>query len=70
MSNFQRDGSISNAHVGREFEARARRILAQHGILLNQNHKVPCGLGNNKKTHTFDLGSDEPPIIKASWCPW
>ena len=63
MSNFQSDGSISNAHVGREFEARAQRILAQHGILLNQNYKTPCSLGNNKKMHTFDLGSDEPPII-------
>ncbi len=39
MSNFQRDGSISKAHVGREFEIRAQRILVQHGILLNQNHK-------------------------------
>ncbi|MCY4153469.1 MAG: hypothetical protein OXE94_14715 [Aestuariivita sp.] len=62
MSNFQRDGSISNAHIGREFEARARRILAEHGILLKQNYPVLCGL-NNKKKHTFDLGSDEPPII-------
>lgn len=63
MTNFQREGSISNAHVGRDFEARARAILAAHGIPLNTNHKVPCGLGNDKKLHTFDLGSEDPPVI-------
>lgn len=63
MSNFQRDGSIGNAHVGREFEARAQRVLTQHEISLSQNHKVPCGLGNDKKMHAFDLGSDVPPVI-------
>lgn len=63
MTNFQREGSISNAHVGRDFEARARAILATHGIPLQVNHKVPCGLGNDKKLHTFDLGSEDPPVI-------
>lgn len=63
MTNFQREGSISNAHVGRDFEARARVILAAHGIPLQMNHKVPCGLGNDKKLHTFDLGSADPPVI-------
>lgn len=63
MTNFQREGSISNAHVGRDFEARARAILAAHGIPLQMNHKVPCGLGNDKKLHTFDLGSEDPPVI-------
>jgi len=63
MTNFQREGSISNAHVGRDFEVRARAILAAHGIPLQMNHKVPCGLGNDKKLHTFDLGSEDPPVI-------
>lgn len=63
MTNFQREGSISNAHVGRDFEARARKILAAHNIPLQVNHKVPCGLGKEKKMHTFDLGSDRLPVI-------
>ena len=63
MSNFQREGSISNAHVGRDFEARARTVLEAHGIPLEVNHKVFCGLGNDKKMHTFDLGSDQPLVI-------
>ena len=29
--NFQRDGSISNSHVGRDFEDRARKALAKCG---------------------------------------
>lgn len=63
MDNFQRKGSISNAHVGRDFEERARAILAAHGILVETNHRVPCGLGKTKKMHNFDFGSYEPPII-------
>ena len=63
MTNSQREGSISNAHVGRDFEARARAILAAHGIPLQVNHKMPCGLGKDKKLHTFDLGSEDPPVI-------
>jgi hypothetical protein len=63
MSNFQRDGSISNSHVGRPFEQRARKILADHGLALELNHKVPCGLRNLKKDHAFDLGSEDPKVI-------
>jgi hypothetical protein len=63
MSTFQRDGSISNTHVGRAFELRAQKILAAHGLDLDLNHKVPCGLGDLKKDHAFDLGRNDPPVI-------
>lgn len=63
MSSFQRDGSISNAHVGRAFELRAQKILAENGLALTLNHKVPCGLRNLKKNHAFDLGSETPKVI-------
>lgn len=64
MSNFQRDGSISNTHVGRAFEERACKVLAKQGLLLNSDHKVPCGLpGNVQKNHAFDLGSENPKAI-------
>ena len=64
MNNFQRDGAVSNADVGRKFEARTQRILASKGLVLDLNHKVPCGLPNNKpKPHAFDLGSDELRVI-------
>lgn len=63
MSNFQRAGSISNSHVGRAFELRAQRALAAHDLVLELNHKVPCGLGTLKKDHAFDLGSETPKVI-------
>ena len=63
MSNFQRDGSTSNAHVGRAFEERARKVLAEHGLRLQSGHKVPCGLGTVRKRHSFDLGSEDPKVL-------
>ena len=63
MTNFQRKGAISNAHVGREFEKRARAALAEQGLNLDFNHKVAVGITSLKKEHAFDLGSEDPKII-------
>ena len=63
MSNFQREGSTSNSHVGRAFEERARKVLAKHGLRLESGHRVPCGLGPVRKNHAFDLGSGNPKVI-------
>ncbi|WP_170456042.1 hypothetical protein [Ruegeria arenilitoris] len=63
MTNFQRQGSISNSHFGRDFEERARAVLAAHDIPLQFSHWVPCGFGNYEKLHSFDLGSEDPPVI-------
>lgn len=63
MNNFQRDGSISNSHVGRAFEDRVQRYMVERGLELQRNHKVPCGLGSKKKEHAFDLGSEAPRVI-------
>jgi hypothetical protein len=60
--NFQRIGSISNAHVGREFEERARLFFAETGITLKAGFSAPVGV-RVKKAHKFDLGSDDPPIL-------
>lgn len=63
MTNFQRKGAISNAHVGREFEKRARTVLAEHGLNLDPDHKVSVGIELQKKEHAFDLGSENPKVI-------
>ena len=63
MTNFQRKGAISNAHVGREFEKRARTVLAEYGLDPNPNHKVAVGIELKKKNHAFDLGSENPKVI-------
>ena len=63
MTNFQRKGSISNAHVGREFEERAKEVLARQGLNLDFDHKVEVGIAQQKKEHKFDLGSENPNVI-------
>ena len=62
-NNFQREGSTSNSHVGRDFEQRARTALAKRGLRLTFDHKVPCGLAKVRKEHSFDLGSEDPKVI-------
>jgi hypothetical protein len=61
-NNFQRIGSISNTHVGREFEESARLIFEKQGVMLVQKFAIPVGY-KIKKMHRFDFGSDEPPIL-------
>lgn len=63
MTNYQRKGAISNAHVGREFERRARTVLEEHGLKLDPDHKVAVGIASSKKEHAFDLGSEDPQVI-------
>ena len=63
MTNFQRVGSISNAHVGRDFEDLAQRVLQSQGIVVERYHKVPMGVGEKKKLHAFDLGSEDPKVL-------
>ncbi|HVM79714.1 MAG TPA: hypothetical protein VMU06_11880 [Stellaceae bacterium] len=63
MNNFQRIGSISNAHVGSEFEGLVQRFFANQGVVLSSGFAVPIGVGNLKKSRKFDFGSEQPPII-------
>lgn len=61
--NFQRSGSISNTHVGREFERTALGILKKKGFTVSINFPVEVGAVNLKKSHSFDLGSESPPVL-------
>lgn len=64
MNNFQRIGAISNAHVGRDFEVLAQNyFLEQEGLRLTKSFPIEIGVGTAKKSHRFDLGSDEPRIL-------
>ena len=51
MGNFQIAGAISNSHVGHAFEYCTQTILAAQGLILQLNHKVPCGFGSLMKDH-------------------
>lgn len=63
MTNFQRVGAISNAHVGRDFEDIVAAHFASEGLRLGKDHGVPIGLGNRKKMHKFDLGCAEQKVV-------
>lgn len=61
--NFQREGSISNAHVGRDFENIALHFFKQQGLDLFLNISLPVGIKETKKMHSFDLGCMDSKII-------
>jgi hypothetical protein len=64
MTNHQRIGSVSNAHVGREFEVLARSYFAQHeGLHLLPAFPVQIGHAPKSKWHKFDLGSNDPCVL-------
>ena len=59
---FQRKGAISNTHVGREFEIKAREFFAQQDIMLSPNFALAIGV-NGKRPHKFDLGDQHRKVI-------
>jgi hypothetical protein len=64
MTNHQRKGSISNAHVGREFEADALAYFAQNeGLVLIPSFSIPLGIADRRKPHRFDFGSNDPAVL-------
>lgn len=64
MNNFQRIGSISNAQVGRDFEAVTHKyFLEVEGINLQKCFPLEIGVEAKKKPRQFDLGLEEPAIL-------
>ena len=61
--NFQRAGSVSNAHVGRAFELLAQQVLLSESIKVAQDYPLELGVGRAKKYHAFDLGCAKQKII-------
>ncbi len=59
---FQRKGSESNSHVGREFESWAQAFFAGQGLALTPAIAIDVGI-NGKKSHKFDLGSSKDKVI-------
>jgi hypothetical protein len=60
---FQRLGSLSNAHVGADFEALAGAFFLRSGLKLKSNFDVLIGAHSHKKHRRFDLGADDPPTL-------
>lgn len=55
-NNFQRLNSISNAHVGKNFEDIVKDTFNNMGIVLEKDISVSIGY-RSKKSHRFDLGN-------------
>ena len=64
MTNHQRVGAISNAHVGREFEAEAFEYFSRvEGLQLSHTISIPLGVAGKTKLHNFDLGAEDPALL-------
>lgn len=64
MNNFQRRNSISNAHVGKDFESLVFNILSKEYPDLQKNIGIEIGCNEkDKKLHKFDLGSIQQKVI-------
>lgn len=61
--NFQRVGSISNAHVGRDFERTVAALFRNRGYPVVANFPVRVGHGDRTKVRRFDLGCADPEIL-------
>lgn len=59
----QRVGSVSNAHVGREFEEAAHRFWRRQGVHLKKEFPLNVGVSRKKKRRNFDLGSEGEKIV-------
>ncbi len=59
---FQRKGARSNAHVGRDFEAKAREFFARQGLKLMPCFEIEIGI-NGRKPHKFDLGDAQQKVL-------
>ena len=57
VNNNQREGAVSNAHVGRDFEEVALLFYKNNGIDLTLNKEIEIGI-SQRKIHKFDLGND------------
>ncbi|SRR5260370_36814767 len=68
MPNFQRVGSVSNAHVGRDFGEMVRKSFANVGLSLVSEFPVKLGVGSRRKIHRFDFGSANPAVLIECKC--
>jgi hypothetical protein len=59
---YQRVGSVSNAHVGSDFEQVALKFFATQEIILSRDFRIEIGL-SKKKRHCFDLGAEAPKVL-------
>lgn len=62
FNNFQREGSKSNADVGKEFEKVINEYFVDKKLNLDSDINIKIGI-NYKKQRSFDMGSFEDKIL-------
>lgn len=62
-NNFQRVGSLSNSHVGREFEKTVQSFFLKRDLKLLSHFKIPIGVNGRKRPHEFDMGAEQPDVL-------
>lgn len=60
---FPRSSAANRARLGRAFEDLALNFFYARGVSLWADFLVPIGVAARKKTHRFDLGSEDPAVI-------
>ena len=60
--------NCDNPRTGAEFERLVQAFFAKQGLVLKPKLRVPVGVGNVKKVHAFDLGSEVPPVLLECKC--
>lgn len=63
MNNFQRHGSVSNAHVGKDFVDLVKIFFSRKRIFLDNDIAISIGVTKLGKKHIYDLGSIDKKII-------
>jgi len=59
---FQRKGSVSNTHVGNDFEAKAQAFFTGQGLALSRRFSIEIGVSGTKP-HNFDLGDHNAKVL-------
>ena len=57
VNNFQREGSVSNTQVGKDFEDKVKSFFQSQGVFLENDVVIEIGINKHKKEHKFDLGN-------------
>jgi hypothetical protein len=58
----------TNPQRGSDFEAEVQRWLAWQGVHVAPCFSIPVGAASAQRSHRFDLGSSQPPVLVECKC--
>jgi hypothetical protein len=57
-----------NPRTGSDFEVSVQAFFALRGVTLQRDFLQPVGMRSEKRQHSFDLGSADPPLLIECKC--